>query len=66
MYIQNFLGVLLLLGGAALLYFGFKASQSTGEQIFESVAGRYTNSTVWYLVGGFLAAVGGLLLLVIR
>ncbi|MDR9468126.1 DUF3185 family protein [Marinospirillum sp.] len=66
MSLPNILGILLLLGGAALLYFGLQASQSAGEQIFESFAGRFTDSTTWYLIGGFAAAVTGLILLVTR
>ncbi len=63
---HQIIGILLLVAGAALLYFGYQASQSVGEQVFETFAGRFTDSTTWYLVAGAAAAIGGLVLLVIR
>ena len=62
---QKIVGILLLIGGAALLVFGFQASQSVGEQVFETFAGRFTESTTWYLIGGAAIALCGLLLLTI-
>ena len=63
---HQIIGILLLVAGAALLYFGYQASQSVSEQVFETFAGRFTDSTTWYLVTGAAAAIGGLILLVIR
>lgn len=56
-------GIVLLVVGAILLYFGFNATDSVGEQVVEGVTGRYTDETMWYLIGGGIAAVGGLVLL---
>lgn len=56
-------GVILLITGAILLYFGYQASQSPGEQIFETFTGRFSNSTTWYFILGAAAAVGGLVIL---
>jgi drug/metabolite transporter (DMT)-like permease len=56
------IGVVLLVVGAILLYLGYNASQSGIEQLGESLTGRYSDKTTWYLVAGAAAAVGGLLL----
>lgn len=56
------LGIVLLVVGAILLYLGYNASQSGLEQLGESLTGRYSDKTTWYLVCGAAAAVGGVLL----
>ncbi len=66
MHTHRLIGIVLLVAGAILLYFGYQASQSAGEQIFESFAGRFTDSTIWYLIAGATATTGGLILLIIR
>ncbi|WP_404419988.1 DUF3185 family protein [Marinospirillum sp.] len=58
--------LLLLPSGMALLYFGLQASQTSYEQDFESFSHSLTDSTAWCLVGGFMAILGGLTLLVIH
>ena len=60
---QGIFGILLLIGGVALFFFGYQASQSVGEQVFETFAGRFTESTTWYLIGGVAIAVLGLILM---
>lgn len=59
-------GIALLAAGIVLLYFGYQASQSLGEQVLESFTGRFTESTTWYLVFGAVASFGGLGLLILR
>lgn len=56
-------GIALLVLGATLLYFGLNATDSVGEQVVEGVTGRYTDQTMWYLIGGAVAGVVGLVLL---
>ncbi|MCC5872103.1 MAG: DUF3185 family protein [Gammaproteobacteria bacterium] len=63
---NQIIGIVLLVVGAILLYFGYQASQSMSEQVVESFTGRFTDSTTWYLILGAAAALGGLLLLVVR
>ena len=53
------IGLVLLAVGAVLLYFGYTASQGVGEQVHETLTGRFTDSTTWYFVIGVAAAVGG-------
>ena len=57
------LGIVLIVVGAILLYFGINATESVGEQVVEGVTGRYTDNTMWYLIGGGVAAAAGLGLL---
>ncbi len=57
------LGIVLIVVGAILLYFGINATESVGEQVVEGVTGRYTDNTMWYLIGGGVAAAAGIGLL---
>ena len=66
MNINLILGVILLIVAGVLLYFGYNASQSVGEQIHETFTGRFTDSTIWYFVFGFGSALGGVILLALR
>ena len=59
----RFIGIGLLALGAILLYFGFNATESAIEEIGEAVTGRYSDETMMYLIGGGVAAVAGLFLL---
>ena len=63
---RQIIGIVLLVVGAILLFLGYQASQSMGEQVIESLTGRFTDSTTWYFVAGAAAAVGGLILVATR
>lgn len=63
---QNILGVILLVAGVALLFFGYQESRGLDEQVYETFAGRFTDSTTWYFVAGTAAAIGGMILLTIK
>jgi len=56
-------GIGLLVIGAILLYFGYNATQSAAEGIGEAFTGRYSDETMTYLIGGAVAALAGLFLL---
>jgi uncharacterized protein YjeT (DUF2065 family) len=58
-------GLVLLVVGAVLLYFGFQATDAPLEQAREGLTGDYSDQTMLYLIGGAAAAVGGIALLVI-
>jgi len=58
------IGIVLLVVGAILLYFGFNATQSATEEIGEALTGKYTDETMLYLIGGGVAAILGLFLLI--
>jgi hypothetical protein len=56
------LGIMLLVAGLALLAFGLNATDSVTDTVKEGVTGRYTDKTMWYLIGGGALAVGGAVL----
>lgn len=56
---SKLVGVVLLVVGIALLYFGYQSTQSIGNQLAETVTGRFTDETMWYLIGGAAAAAAG-------
>ncbi len=62
MSLWRLLGIALIIIGLGLVYFGYQATESVGEQAREMVTGRYSDETTWYLIGGGAAAVVGLLL----
>lgn len=66
MKINQILGVVLMVAGAILLYFGYQASQSLGEQMVETFTGRFTEETTWYFILGAAGVIGGALLLALR
>ncbi len=53
------IGLVLLVIGIALLFFGYQSTQSVGDQITETLTGRFTDETMWYLIGGAAAVVAG-------
>lgn len=59
------LGAMALVAGLILLGFGLNASDAPMEQLSETFTGRYSDNTMWYLVGGGAAAFGGLVLLLL-
>jgi len=60
---KKVIAIVLLVLGAILLYFGFNASQAPMEEIGEALTGKYSDSTMLYLVGGGVAAIAGLVML---
>lgn len=63
---QQLAGIALLVAGVLLLFFGWQSSQSMGEQLVETVTGRFTDATMWYFIGGAVAAVVGISLMAIK
>jgi divalent metal cation (Fe/Co/Zn/Cd) transporter len=59
MTITRIIGLVLLAVGMALVFIGFNATQSVGERVVEGITGRFTNQTLWFLIGGIGACVGG-------
>ena len=60
---KRIVGLLLLVAGVAFLVIGMNASHSIADQVSNTFAGRFTQTTTWYIVGGLAAAVVGLVLL---
>jgi uncharacterized membrane protein len=59
---QHIIGVVLLVVGVVLLIVGLNASDSAADRWSNFFTGHYTDTTVWYIVGGIAAAVGGAIL----
>ncbi len=57
------LGAALLIGGLILLFFGWNEYDSFASDVSEAFTGSPTDNAVWYLTGGGVAAVAGLVLL---
>ncbi len=57
------LAVLLLVAGVALLIIGWQASQSFSSDLSRFFTGEPTDRAIWYLVGGAVASVAGLVML---
>jgi len=64
MPVQKIVGVVLLVVGVILLFFGWQSTETVGEQFREELTGRYSDETMWYLIAGAASSVTGLLLLV--
>ncbi|MEP4468175.1 DUF3185 family protein [Marinobacter alexandrii] len=63
---SKLVGVVLLVVGIALLFFGYQSTQSVGGQITETFTGQYTDKTMWFLIGGAAAAAAGAFLTFFR
>lgn len=66
MGMQKLIGVVLLVVGALLLVFGFQASQSLGDQVVETFTGRFTDGTMFMIIGGAAALAAGAFLTFFR
>jgi hypothetical protein len=60
---NKLIGIILLVVGGVLLYFGLNATEAPMEELTEAVTGNYTDKTMYYLIGGAVSAVVGLVLL---
>lgn len=56
---KQLLGIILLVVGAIMLYFGWQSTQSIGDQLTEAMTGRFTDETMFFLIGGAIALVAG-------
>ncbi|MCX7374297.1 MAG: DUF3185 family protein [Alphaproteobacteria bacterium] len=56
------IGFALLGMGLLLMVLGFNASRAPVEQVTEALTGNYTDRTMWYLLGGAIAIMAGLVL----
>lgn len=56
---MRLLGLVILIVGLVVLGFGLSSSQSITEKVVEGVSGRYTHTTMWYILGGLILTLGG-------
>jgi hypothetical protein len=57
------IGIALLVVGVILLVVGFNSTQSLTEEVSEAFTGRFSDETMFYLIGGAVAGVIGLVML---
>ena len=60
---QPIAGIILLVAGIVLFVIGMNASDSFADRWSNFFTGHFTDTTVWYMVGGIAAAVCGLVLM---
>jgi hypothetical protein len=53
------LGIIIFLMGLVLIGYGLSPSLAVTEKVIEGVSGRDTHTTVWYVLGGLILALGG-------
>lgn len=51
----------LIIGGVVLIVLGFNATHSFNSDVSRFFSGSPTDQTIWMLIGGFVAAVIGLI-----
>lgn len=54
------IGIILLVVGVILLYFGWEAYNSVASEASQMVTGETTDNAMFYLIGGAVAIVVGL------
>ena len=52
-------GIILMILGVILFIIGLNASDSIADRMSNFFTGRFTDTTVWYMVGGAVLAIGG-------
>jgi LPXTG-motif cell wall-anchored protein len=57
-----FFGIVILVVGAILFGFGLQIANSTVEKVPYGLTGKYTDETLWYIIGGVLMIIAGSLL----
>lgn len=57
----RFIGIIVAVVGAVLLYFGINGSHSFVDQASQTLTGRFTQQTMVYIILGIVALVGGAL-----
>ncbi|PKM29196.1 MAG: hypothetical protein CVV07_11815 [Gammaproteobacteria bacterium HGW-Gammaproteobacteria-11] len=63
---QKLVGIVLIALGILLLYFGYQSSQSLGEQLTETFTGRFTDETMYFIIGGAISLVAGVFMAFLR
>ncbi len=59
---SQMVGIVILVLGVVLLVFAYQSSNAPLDQIASTLTGRYTNQTMWYLIGGIALGLVGTLL----
>jgi uncharacterized membrane protein YidH (DUF202 family) len=60
---QRIIGIVCLIIGVGLLVVGMNSSHSVADQVSNTITGRFTQATTWYILSGIAVAVVGLFML---
>jgi hypothetical protein len=60
---QRIIGIVCLIVGVGLLVVGMNSSHSVADQVSNTITGRFTQATTWYILSGIAVAVVGLFML---
>jgi hypothetical protein len=60
--VTRVLGVILLAAGVVLIIVGVTASRSLADNLSSFFTGRFTDHTMWYILGGIASSIVGLVL----
>ena len=63
---NGILGIVLLCVGIILLVFAWRAANAPVDQVVDTLTERFTQGTMLYIIGGVIALVLGVVLLVAR
>jgi uncharacterized membrane protein YqhA len=61
---RSIAGIVVLVLGVILLVVGLNASHSVADQVSDTFSGKYTQNTMWYILGGVGLGLLGLLMTV--
>jgi len=61
---MKLVGIVLLIIGLGLAYWGYQASESLGSQLSETMTGSPTDKVMMFYIGGAVSFVLGLVLIV--
>jgi hypothetical protein len=64
MNLQRISGIVMLVVGVTLLIIGMNASSSVADRWSNFFTGHFTDTTTWYILGGAILGVIGLILAV--
>ncbi len=59
---NKMIGIVLLVVGVIALYFGFNATNAPMEEMTEAFTGQYSDRTMVFLIGGAVAGIAGLVM----
>ena len=63
---KKVIGIALLVGGVIALVYGFKAKDSVESKLTETFTGSPSNNAKWLLIGGAVASVAGVGLILVK
>lgn len=59
MSIFRILGIISFVVGIVLLIFAWNSSHAIADKLSEVTTGRFTGSTMWYMITGIIMLIGG-------